>query len=623
MTSHDVRDMLDLPSSSSAPRPKKAKTTIQKPKLAGLAREVQNLGGDNPIAIVPEEAVFKKKRFGSRKPAAKWEERKFKNSARGGDGLVLKHWRKVEGREREREKERDAEGDTEMGDNVEDGKGKEKEDEAFEDSTFAKYNVKVQVPTYTDEEYKEILENEEWSRHETDYLMRMVQEYDLRWPVIWDRYEYILPDIPEDGPKDAMIRRGEVRTLEDLKARYYSIGAAMMALKKPLHQMNTAEFDLHQKMLNYQPRQEKLRKDFLEGVFTRTKEEAREEESLMVELKRILARSEKFMEERRELYARLDAPSSSSNIGPYTTSVGLNTLLATLYNADRYKKKKTIPEGQTPGGATPVGANTPGGYNDRRDSNVRESISGPSGTAGNSSAVGNKKGSISSSTQNPSERRRLSEEEEKVYGVTHYDRLTGGPVFRGEKLLKPMTSKSSIQQTRIKNTLAELGIGEKATMPTIDVAHAYDELFKSIGILLDSKKVVDKLAGEIAVVKEQLEEKRRRKARNMGMDGAGDDNDAEAKDENGNGNGGDKREGESEESGVSSLVPSTEQGDGNNEDLDGKEKESEDANGNAEDNDDGDGNGDKDAGVKAAAAHKRSASVLSAASDKSSKRQKK
>ncbi|TGO26548.1 hypothetical protein BPAE_0057g00240 [Botrytis paeoniae] len=608
MTSHDVRDMLDLPSSSSAPRPKKVKTVVQKPKLGGLAREVQNLGGDNPIAIVPEEAVFKKKRFGSRKPATKWEARSFRNSARNGDGLVLKHWRKVEGREKERQREKDAEGDTEMGEDGE--KGKEREEEIIEDSTFAKYNVKVQVPTYTDEQYKEILESENWSKEETDYLMRTVQDYDLRWPVIWDRYEYIPQDIPEDIMEGAIARRD--RTMEDLKVRYYTIGAAMMAVNKPLHQMNTTEFDLHQKMLNFDPVQETRRKDFLEGVFTRTKEEAREEESLMVELKRILARSEKFMEERRELYARLDAPASSSNISAFITSQGLHQLCQQLLTQDKSKKRKPIQEGQTPGGATPVGSNTPGGYDARRDSNVRESISVPSGNAGNASAVGNKKGSISS-IQTPSDRRRLTEEEEKVYGVSHHDRLQGGPYFRGEKLIRPLTSKSAIQQGRIKNMLVELGIPEKPIMGTADVAHGYDELFKSIGILLDSKKVAEKLQTEIDVLKAQLEEKKRRRRMSGlsaagGLDGTGDEKEETKNKNDGNGEGG------GEEPGAAAVVQSTENG----ENGAGNEQEGGDG---AQSN--GENNGTENADANSAAAPKRSASVMSTGTDKSSKRQKK
>ncbi|KAF7882685.1 uncharacterized protein EAF02_006048 [Botrytis sinoallii] len=576
MTSHDVRDMLDLPSSSSAPRPKKVKTVVQKPKLGGLAREVQNLGGDNPIVIVPEEAVFKKKRFGSRKPATKWEARR---RLRGG---------------RRKSRGRGCGGGYGNGGGW--GEGKGREEEIIEDSTFAKYNVKVQVPTYTDEQYKEILQSENWSREETDYLMRTVQEYDLRWPVIWDRYEYVPQEIPEDIMEGAIARRE--RTIEDLKVRYYTIGAAYDALKKPLHQMNTTEFDLHQKMLNFDPYKRLGGKISWKGVFTRTKEEAREEESLMVELKRILARSEKFMEERRELYARLDAPASSYNISAFITS--------------QVKKRKPIQEGQTPGGATPVGGNTPGGYDARRDSNVRESVSAPSGNAGNASAVGNKKGSISS-IQTPSDRRRLTEEEEKVYGVSHHDRLQGGPYFRGEKLIRPLTSKSAIQQGRIKNMLVELGIPEKPIMGTADVAHGYDELFKSIGILLDSKKVAEKLQTEIDVLKAQLEEKKRRRRMSGlsaagGLDGTGDEKEEAKNKIDGNGEGG------SEVPGAAAVVQSTESGEN------GAENEQEGGDG-AQGN--GENNGTENADANTTAAPKRSASVMSTGTDKSSKRQKK
>jgi DNA methyltransferase 1-associated protein 1 len=56
---------------------------------------------------------------------------------------------------------------------------------------FAKYNVKAQVPKrYTDEQYNRHLKSDDWTREETDYLMDLVEEYDLRWVVIADRYDY-------------------------------------------------------------------------------------------------------------------------------------------------------------------------------------------------------------------------------------------------------------------------------------------------------------------------------------------------------------------------------------------------------------------------------------------------
>ncbi|PQE30486.1 swr1-complex 4 protein [Rutstroemia sp. NJR-2017a WRK4] len=538
MTSNDVRDMLDLPGTA-APRPaKKAKVAANKPKLAGLAREVQSLGGDNPISIVPEGTLFKKKRWTSRKPAARWERVRFKNSARAGreDDLMIKHWwkvpanagAKVEG-EGEKGKGLDGEGNGDEG-----GNGGEEKKEELQDSLFAKYNVPKKVYTYTDEQYEDKLKSDEWTRHETDYLMEMVSEYDSRWNNIWDRYEYTPPG-PENADSDAMIVAPKERSMEDLKARFYFIQAKMMEIATPLHEMTVSEFDIHQKMLHFNPRQEKIRKDFLEHALTRTREEISEEQSLMVELKRILARTEKLNEERRELYARLDTPQSVGNISVFTSSQGLQNLLQQLMNTDKAKKRKALQEGQTPTSGTP-GAQTPSGFNntDRRESTThRESISGPppSTTANHS-----KKGSVST-PNNASERRKLSEDEERIYGVTHHDRLQGGPYFRGDKLARPLTMKSSVQQSRIKNTLMELGIPEKAMMATTEVAQGYEALFAAIAGLLDTRKVVDKLAGEIAVAREALEEKRRRRRMERGqVDGAGDED-------------GGKGEGKGEESG--------------------------------------------------------------------------
>ena len=64
----------------------------------------------------------------------------------------------------------------------------------------------------------------EWSKDETDYLFNIVHEYDLRWYVIHDRYDF------PGGPARAIEVRsyGIFRYLwgmnrqKDLKDRYYS-----------------------------------------------------------------------------------------------------------------------------------------------------------------------------------------------------------------------------------------------------------------------------------------------------------------------------------------------------------------------------------------------------------------
>ncbi|TAQ90219.1 hypothetical protein B7494_g1495 [Chlorociboria aeruginascens] len=489
MTSHDVRDMLDLPGSS-APRPsKKQKIAAPRQVLKGLAREVQNLGGDNPIAIVPEVSTFKKRRLAVRKPAARWDLKPFKNTARE-DGLILRHWRRLPETPTISVEDENTQGQMDIVKEV-------------EDSTFAKFNVKVNIAKYDHEQYEKAnLQSEDWSREETDYLMGLVHDYDLRWPIISDRYEYKPPAPAIESVEGAVVPVHRERTMEDMKARYYKIAANLMALQKPVHFMNGPEFALHELMTNFNPGQETSRKKFAEATFSRSKEEAREEESLLMELKRIIARSDKLNEERRELFARLDAPATTSNISAYTTSAGLQSLFQSLLSTSNFnsKKRRSLmgPEGVSPAGPSAQQS----GY-DRRDSSHRDSISGSVST------ISNKRGF----QQTPTERRKLTEEEEKLYGVTYHEKLTpSGPHFRQDKITKGIINKSASQQLKMSGVFAELGLSLRLTMATADTVAEFELLMHDINYMLDCRKTMEKLKTEITTAR-ALKEERDRKAR--------------------------------------------------------------------------------------------------------------
>ncbi|KAL5345105.1 swr complex subunit [Pseudogymnoascus australis] len=534
MTSLDVRDMLDLPNSA-GPRPaKKQKLTNARPNLKGLQREVQSLGGDNPISIVPAVPQFKKRRLVSRKPAAKWELKPFKNSAREDD-MTLKHWRrKVEVPPKQESQE---------------GEGGEKVEsevkEELDDSAFAKFNVQVNIPKYDDEHAR------------------------LRPQMAPSLGPLRIPARPspstEGAESTALVPEVKPRTLEDLKARYYDVAAKMMSVHRPVQFMSQVEFSLHQLMSSFNPVQEALRKRFAENAMSRSSEERREEESLLIELKRIMARSERLNEERKDLYARLDAPLSSSNVGVYTTSAGLQQLVQQLMNADKSKKRKSIlgPEGTpTAGpGTAPV---------DRRDSTVREPAAATPATT--------KKGGAG-----PSERRKLSEEDHVVFGVSTHDRLQSGPQFRYDRIAKMVSSRSAVLAGRITNVLTELEIPPRLVMPTLEVGTAFEALLASINVLLDTRKASDKLDGEIKLAEAQKAEREKKEGKKKESE-EGEKEGAE-------------KEGEPEAEGEVKV--------------EGVEKE-------------------RSASVARAgsvqaqqAAHKRSASVLSQVSDKSTKRQKK
>ncbi len=523
MASLDVRDVLNLPAEGAGLRPtKKQKTSTARPNLKGLAREVQSLGGDNPIAIVPEIATFKKRRFGSRKPAARWEMRAFRNSARSDQSLHLRHWRKETDDQSRATSQPQSDGQT-PGEN---GMEVVRKADVAEDSGFAKFNVQVDVPQYSEDQYASNLVSDDWTKDETDYLFSLARDFDLRWPLIWDRYDYTPQlagkvkeekDLDGTDPNTAMIPAPKPRTMEDLKKRYYEVAAKMMAVQKPVQYMTQAEFSLHEMMANFNPASELQRKKFAQDALSRSTDEAREEEQLLIEVRRIVARQQKLNQDRQDLYRRLDFPPTEQDITSFKSSAGLSTLLQNLATADRSKKRRPMLDTN--------GANTPGSAQPNStpvSESRRESIA--ASTGGHRDSIGGgdrperptKKGS--QQQQQQQERKKLTEQEEKIYGVSHHDRLPSGPTFRYERINKILTTKSNAQHQRITNTLAELDIPSRLNMPTRNVVEGMEKLLTSIGNLLEIRKLNDKIDAEIRL--EQAKKAERKKSIAIGTSGS-------------------------------------------------------------------------------------------------------
>lgn len=541
MTSNDIRDVLNLPADGLGPRPsKKQKVAVARPNLKGLAREVQNLGGDNPIAIVPEVSTYKKRRLANRKPAAKWEHRPFRNSAREDHSLILRHWkRKSDATTGQANGDAAVTAAAAEGENAEgaaSGNGEtieEKKEPEIEDSDFAKFNVKVDVPEYTDEQYNSHLQSTEWTKEETDYLLEVVKDYDLRWPLIWDRYEYS-PKAPEgvdmNGASTAVVTKP--RTMEDLKARYYKVAGTMMEVQTPRQYMTQAEWDLHTVMMTFNPESERQRKTHALNTMNRSKDEAKEEESLLIEVKRIMARAERFNEERRELYQRLDYDVAATDISAFQGSTGLTNLLGHLQSQSNARKRKPI---SGPDGVSPAGP----GHNGQPSSAIsetapsrRESIAAQSAGHRDSigaekpTPVGNKKG------QPPPERRKLTEYEEQIYGVSTHERLSSGPTFRCDKVNKLFIHKSGQQQLRIQNVLNELELPARLHIPTATVVSEYEKLVVAVTNLVEARKAKDKLDNEIKIEEAKRDERAKARAVLGQVDGAADNaDDKKAKEE--------------------------------------------------------------------------------------------
>ena len=413
------------------------------------------------------------------------EQTAFINPART-DGLVLKHWRK-----------RKTTAVTTPGapNTPADLKVEQDTDTASTqtetDYHFAKFNIKVKVPEYNDEQYQTHLKNGDWSKEETDYLIELARDFDLKWIVMADRYEYKSKGASSSDDAMAVMVNHKPRTMEEMKARYYDVAAKVMVLHQPLDNMSAAEFELHEKMDKFDPVKEATRKKLAEALLSRSPEEIKEEEILLGELKRIVVNEERFAQERKELYDRLQTPISTTSIANFESSQGLATLMQQLLSIDKNKKQRRALTG--PGDGTSSPAVGPSG----------QILSGPGGRDQRNSIGGSsvKKGSLSG----PSSQRQLTPREEAKYGVAHHERLTSGVSLRGYRIEKLLQAKSQAQSKKLDDVLRELQVPHKAVMPTNKVCNAYEELVVKINIMLDVRKVSEKVENEIKVLQAQKE----------------------------------------------------------------------------------------------------------------------
>jgi len=159
----DLRDILSLDSSS-----KTSKTTAPKKlnvaprREPGISRELYSLIGNSAPTLVAQYAHPKlKQKPDLGRPRSKWEWKSFENGART-DNLRLSHWVKV-------------------------GPGPDNGD-AY---PFAKFNENPNIVyDYSMDEYMHFLEDSDWTREETDYLFSLVKEFDVRFYVVADRYDF-------------------------------------------------------------------------------------------------------------------------------------------------------------------------------------------------------------------------------------------------------------------------------------------------------------------------------------------------------------------------------------------------------------------------------------------------
>jgi DNA methyltransferase 1-associated protein 1 len=220
------------------------------------------------------------------------------------DGLVLKHWR----RKHTTAPPVQAPGDATMQDS------ENTDPQVTMCSEYDKYNIQVDLPTFTDDEYDALLRSDDWSREETEYLLQMVEDFAYRWAVIWDRYDFQpstnTPVGSENANGDANqalaampFAPSKKRTVEDLKARFYDISAKLMKQRVPEMIMDAEQYSTYEMLSKFDPLMERNRKMLATALMNRSMDEVKEEEFLLTELQRINMAAVRLDSEREELRA--------------------------------------------------------------------------------------------------------------------------------------------------------------------------------------------------------------------------------------------------------------------------------------------------------------------------------
>ena len=158
-------------------------------------------------------------------------------------------------------------------------------DDPAREYPFAKYNKHIHIIRYTEPEYSAYLHDEHWTRAETDQLIDLCEAYDLRFFVVHDRWP----------------AQFKLRSIDELKDRYYKVIAVMQRLRT-----GAVTVDEHQ-AYTFDMEHEQKRREQLEKLFSRSKEQIDEELYLIEELKKIEIRKREREKKQQDVSKLLTA----------------------------------------------------------------------------------------------------------------------------------------------------------------------------------------------------------------------------------------------------------------------------------------------------------------------------
>lgn len=468
--SSDVRDILELgqptAAASSSQQPVYAKVTSGKKKKMkrliepikrpqGVHREVWGLmckyDSDQPPLIPTQEPkVYKHPKANLRHGVRRWHFVEFKNPARS-DSATFSHWRCVN-------------------------------DDPAKEYPFAKFNKQVNVLKYTDAEYAQYLSHDDnWSRAETDHLFELAKRFDLRFYIISDRWDPAM--FPPANRK---------RTIDELKDRYYKVVGILQRYRGGVDESQIYVFDFEH---------EHKRREQLEKLFNRSKEQVDEELYLMEELKKIEIRKKERERKQQDINKLLTAAvdmdkgvlgksSAAATAGALANQKNRTGGVVDPRNPAAAAKRLKQRKFSTSGGGANKSAATESGNTSLNTSLDNINLS-PSQVAGSNSAeLKNKKAALFKTVVEST-------------GIKFPDAKTTGVALRSYKMKLPQSV--GLKKLKvIEQLLDELQIEQKP-IATENICEQFNELRSDIVLLYELQQALTNYEFELQTLRHRYE----------------------------------------------------------------------------------------------------------------------
>lgn len=545
MSANDVLDVLEI-QRDDFPARKKQKVSPAVPEgqlkpLTGMARELYNLVGPNTpsLGLTPTSNTKDRKGF---RPSP-WTKLSFKARK---DGIELKHWvkgseslhllaeeslkpyffekfnvdidipelvdeetyadimkdildEKTKAEEKSgQEQTSSMENNKEPSKEGEKGSAKPKEEtNTKENSTYnnpngspetgTKDNTSSQIDSERSaEEFDDSPRAKEWTYQETKTLFELCKSFELKWPIIQDRFSV-----------------GGITT-EELKDHFYNV------CEKILSRQEIKNLSLIDSLKSYSKEKEIERKRYLENLLLRTPAEIAEEESLVIEARRFELAAKKMLMERSNLLGLLDSPQSTQNVAQFQSSQGIANLYNNLMIYDKHQKKKQQQQKIVTQDPVPPPIPLAASSSYKRDRGFQTQLQQYLSSLLKQNYHTNPAIKQEANAIHQLLLKRLTQKEEEAYGLYYHgtEKLTPGVTLRSQQRLLGLQQKQSVLKMATA-LMQELdiptagGSAVKPIMPTRKTMAKYDELLRTVVTLLDVKRAKDKLESEISLIKSQ------------------------------------------------------------------------------------------------------------------------